>query len=100
MTNLFSKTVCLNAEVEVISAEARNTLLVPLQALRELGPDQYAVFVVQPDGELELRDFFLQSGNVVLSQPNSSHVADEDDLLEEELQGEDVELMEEADATE
>jgi multidrug efflux pump subunit AcrA (membrane-fusion protein) len=45
----------MNADVEIISAEARGTLLVPLQALRELGPDQYAVFVVQPDGELMLR---------------------------------------------
>ena len=44
----------MNAEVEVISAESRDTLLVPLQALRELGPDQYAVFVVQPDGEMVL----------------------------------------------
>jgi HlyD family secretion protein len=45
----------MNAEVEVISAESRDTLLVPLQALRELGADQYAVFVVQPDGEMVLR---------------------------------------------
>jgi HlyD family secretion protein len=45
----------MNAEVEVISAESRDTLLVPLQALRELGSDQYAVFVVQPDGEMVLR---------------------------------------------
>jgi len=45
----------MNAEVEVISAEARDALLVPLQALRELGPDQHAVFVVQPDGEMLLR---------------------------------------------
>jgi HlyD family secretion protein len=45
----------MNADVEVISAEARDVLLVPIQALRELGPDQYAVFVVQPDGELVLR---------------------------------------------
>jgi len=45
----------MNADVEIISAEARDTLLVPIQALRELGPDQYAVFVVQPDGELLLR---------------------------------------------
>ncbi len=45
----------MNAEVEVISAESRDALLVPLQALRELGPDQYAVFVVQPDGEMALR---------------------------------------------
>ncbi len=45
----------MNVEVQVISAEARGALLVPLQALRELGPDQYAVFVVQPDGEMLLR---------------------------------------------
>jgi HlyD family secretion protein len=45
----------MNAEVEIISAEARDVLLVPLQALRELGTDQYAVFVVQPDGEMTLR---------------------------------------------
>jgi macrolide-specific efflux system membrane fusion protein len=45
----------VNAEVEVVAAEATNVLLVPVQALRELSPDQYAVFVVQPDGELELR---------------------------------------------
>jgi RND family efflux transporter MFP subunit len=45
----------MNAEVDVISAEARDTLIVPLQALRELGEDQYAVFVVGPGGELEMR---------------------------------------------
>jgi HlyD family secretion protein len=45
----------MNADVEIISAEARDALLVPIQALRELGTDQYAVFVVQPDGELVLR---------------------------------------------
>jgi multidrug efflux pump subunit AcrA (membrane-fusion protein) len=41
--------------VEVVAAEARNALLVPVQALRKLGEDQYAVFVVQPDGTLEMR---------------------------------------------
>jgi len=45
----------MNAEIEIISAESRDTLLVPLQALRELGEGQYAVFVVQPDGEMALR---------------------------------------------
>jgi multidrug efflux pump subunit AcrA (membrane-fusion protein) len=45
----------MNAEVEIISRESRDTLLVPLQALRELGSDEYAVFVVQPDGEMLLR---------------------------------------------
>jgi len=45
----------MNAEVEVISAESRDTLIVPIQALRELGTEQYAVMVVQPDGEMVLR---------------------------------------------
>jgi HlyD family secretion protein len=45
----------MNADIDIISAEARDALLVPVQALRELGSDQYAVFVVQPDGEMMLR---------------------------------------------
>jgi HlyD family secretion protein len=45
----------MNAEVDVISAEARDVLIVPLQALRELGDDKYAVFVVGSNGELEMR---------------------------------------------
>ena len=45
----------MNVEVEVVAGEAQNALLVPVQALRELGEDQYAVFVVDADGELELR---------------------------------------------
>ena len=45
----------MTAEVEIIAGEAQDTLLVPVQALRELSPGQYAVFVVHPDGELELR---------------------------------------------
>ena len=45
----------MNVEVEVVAGEALNALLVPVQALRELGDDQYAVFVVQANGELEMR---------------------------------------------
>lgn len=75
------------AEVEAIEAEARNVLLVPLEALRELGEGQYAVFVIGADGELELRpvevglqDFVnaeivagLQAGEVVsLAEADSS----------------------------
>ena len=45
----------MNAEVEVIAGEARSALLVPVEALRELAPDQYAVFVIQPDREQVLR---------------------------------------------
>ena len=45
----------MTAEVEVVAAEARNALLVPVEALRETSPGQYTVFVVRPDGELEMR---------------------------------------------
>jgi RND family efflux transporter MFP subunit len=45
----------MNVEVEIVAGEALNVLLAPVQALREISPDQYAVFVVQPNGELEMR---------------------------------------------
>jgi HlyD family secretion protein len=44
-----------NASVEIISARAENVLLVPTEALRELSPDHYAVFVMTADGELQMR---------------------------------------------
>jgi HlyD family secretion protein len=67
------------AEVELIAGEAPGALLVPVQALRELTPTSYAVFVLQPDGQLKLtpvtiglRDFAnaeilsgLQAGDLV-----------------------------------
>jgi HlyD family secretion protein len=50
----------MNADVEVVAGEAKNAVLVPIQALRQVGEDQngesqYAVFVVQSSGELEMR---------------------------------------------
>jgi HlyD family secretion protein len=45
----------MNADIEVVAGEARNALLVPVEALRELTTDQYAVFVIQPDGQQVLR---------------------------------------------
>jgi len=45
----------MSAEVELIAAETHNALLVPVQALRELTPDSYAVFVVDTDGDLTMR---------------------------------------------
>jgi HlyD family secretion protein len=45
----------LNASVDVIGGKAENALLVPVEALRELGPGEYAVFVVKDNGELEMR---------------------------------------------
>jgi multidrug efflux pump subunit AcrA (membrane-fusion protein) len=45
----------LNASVDVIGGKAENALLVPVEALRELSPGEYAVFVVNTDGSLESR---------------------------------------------
>ena len=45
----------LTADVEIVAGEATGALLVPVQALRETTPGQYAVFVVKADGALELR---------------------------------------------
>jgi HlyD family secretion protein len=45
----------MNVEVEIVSGEASNVLLVPVTALRDAGDGQYAVFVVGTDGELQLR---------------------------------------------
>jgi RND family efflux transporter MFP subunit len=45
----------MTADVEVVAAEARNALLIPVEALREMAPGQYVVFVVGVDGELETR---------------------------------------------
>jgi multidrug efflux pump subunit AcrA (membrane-fusion protein) len=45
----------LNASVDVIGGKAENALLLSVEALRELAPGEYAVFVVKADGELETR---------------------------------------------
>jgi HlyD family secretion protein len=45
----------LNASVDVIAGRAENVLLVPIEALREIDTDTYAVFVVQSDGSLKLQ---------------------------------------------
>ena len=44
----------LNATVDVIGGRAEGAVLVPVEALRELGEGEYAVFVME-DGELRLR---------------------------------------------
>ena len=46
--------VGLDATVNVINAQANNVLLVPIQALKQLEPGKYAVFVVQ-NGNLTLQ---------------------------------------------
>ena len=54
----------MTVDVEVIAGESLNTLIVPVQALRELAPGSYAVFLVGANGQLimtpvtvGLRDF-------------------------------------------
>jgi HlyD family secretion protein len=54
----------MTAEVEVIAAEARNALLVPVEALRELSPGQYAVFVVKSDGAPDVSPGGAPSGEL------------------------------------
>lgn len=44
----------MTVDVEVIAGEAQKTLIVPVQALRELSPGSFAVFVVQSDSSLKL----------------------------------------------
>jgi multidrug efflux pump subunit AcrA (membrane-fusion protein) len=55
--DLFSKLsipVGANASVGIIGGRAENAVLVPIEALRELGPNEYAIFVVE-GGEPTLR---------------------------------------------
>ena len=51
--------VGLNGTVEVIGGRAQNAVLVPVEALRELSPGEYAVFVME-NGEPQLR--FVEVG--------------------------------------
>lgn len=45
----------LNASVEVIAADAKGAVLVPLDALRDIGDGQYCVFVVGLGGTLKMQ---------------------------------------------
>jgi len=47
--------VGMSMEIEIIAAEARDVLLVPVEALRDVSPGRSSVFVVKDDGQLELR---------------------------------------------
>ena len=45
----------MTVSVEVVAGQAEGALLVPVQALREVAPGQYTVFVVDAGGKLTLR---------------------------------------------
>ncbi len=53
LANIQRLSLGLNATVDVIGGTSENTLLVPVEALRELGEDEYAVFVME-NGEPRL----------------------------------------------
>ena len=67
----------MNVDIEVISAEARDVVLAPVQALREIAEGVYAVFVVQPDGELAMRPVELGLQDVVNAEITSGLEAGE-----------------------
>lgn len=45
----------LSASITLIKGQAQNVLLVPIQAVRDLGNGQYGVFVVNGQGKLQLK---------------------------------------------
>jgi RND family efflux transporter MFP subunit len=49
LANAGALPIGLSAAVDVISGRAENALLVPIEALRELSPGEYAVFVMEND---------------------------------------------------
>jgi RND family efflux transporter MFP subunit len=56
-----------NAAVDVIAGRAEDAILVPTEALRELTPEKYAVFVME-DGTLTLRPIEVGIMNFTLAQ--------------------------------
>jgi len=44
----------MSVEVEIVTGEAHDALLLPIQALREITPGSFAVFLVEADGSLIL----------------------------------------------
>ena len=44
----------MSVDVEIVGGEALDALLIPIQALREVAPGSYAVFIVETDGSLTL----------------------------------------------
>lgn len=57
--------VGLNCSVNIIGAQANNALLVPLQALHDLGGGQYAVFVIDATGKPKLQLVTIGLENLV-----------------------------------
>ena len=54
-TQAYTFTSGMNASVEVISGSAQNALLVPLEAVRNLGDGTFAVFVQNDKGKTQMK---------------------------------------------
>ena len=57
--------VGLNCSVDIIGAQAKNALLIPIQALHDLGGGQYAVFVIDSAGKPKLQLVTIGLQNLV-----------------------------------
>jgi multidrug efflux pump subunit AcrA (membrane-fusion protein) len=66
----------MNASVDVIAGSAENAVLVPVEALRELAPGSYAVFVVE-NGTPKLRTVTVGLQDVTFAQITSGLEAGE-----------------------
>lgn len=67
----------MNADVDIVAGEATDAVLVPVEALRTIGEEQHAVFVVQPDGSLEMRVVEVGLSDYVNAEIRSGLEADE-----------------------
>lgn len=61
----------LNASVDIIGGEAQNAMLVPVEAVRDLGEGQYGVFVVNSSGKLELKPVEIGLSNATYTEIKS-----------------------------
>jgi HlyD family secretion protein len=67
----------MNASVDVIAGRAEGVPLVPVEALRELSPGEYAVFVQDSNGELRLRTVEVGLIDVTFAEIKSGLEVDE-----------------------
>jgi len=61
----------INATVQIISKDVKDALYVPNEAVRDLGNNQYAVFVVSSDGSLKLTPVEIGIADITHTQITS-----------------------------
>jgi multidrug efflux pump subunit AcrA (membrane-fusion protein) len=67
----------MTASVDVINAQVQNVLLVPVEAVRDLGDGQYGVFVVGSDGKITLKIVTLGLKDITSAEIKSGLTAGE-----------------------